>query len=171
MREYKESGTAANQVAKYGMLIALACVCSVVENMIPISIGVPGVKLGLANLVTIVSLYTLSLRGTIMIAAVRVLLTSLMFGGMSMWLYSMAGCVLSLICMVTAKKAKAFGMLGVSILGGVGHNIGQMLVAMLVMESVQIGYYFAVLLAAGIAAGCAVGILAAIVLKRIAFLR
>ena len=156
------------KVARYGMLIALACVFGFVESMIPIQIGVPGVKLGLANLVTMVSLYTISLSGTLFVAAVRVLLTGLTFSGMSAMLYSMAGCVLSLLFMIPAKKSGKFSMVGVSILGGVGHNIGQMTMAMLVLQSTSIRYYFFVLMIAGTVAGFLIGILGGLVVKRIA---
>lgn len=157
----------AKVTAKYGMLVALACVFSFIEAMIPISIGVPGVKLGLANLVTMIALYSLSLQGTILVSVVRVLLTGAMFGGMSVILYSMAGCTVSLLCMVLAKKTRRFSMVGVSVLGGIGHNLGQMLVAVMVMENTNLWYYFSVLMLAGIIAGSVIGLLGGIILKRL----
>lgn len=161
----KERTTAAN-VAKYGLLIALACVLSFVESLIPVPIGIPGVKLGLANLVTIVSLYVVGIRGTLFVSIVRVLLTGVMFGGLSPMLYSMSGCLVSLLFMISAKKLEIFSVRSISILGGIGHNIGQMAMAVLVLENLSLGYYFGVLMLSGMIAGMVVGLLGEMILKR-----
>lgn len=153
--------------AEYGMMIALAFLLSYVETLIPISLGVPGVKLGLANLVTIVGLYVIGVRGTIVISLMRIVLVGLTFGNMFSMFYSLAGGALSLAAMVFVKKRDIFGQTGISVLGGAGHNIGQLLVAALVVENRFVFYYLPFLLAAGTIAGALIGLLGGIVTKRL----
>lgn len=155
------------EVAEYGMMIALAFLLSYLETLIPINLGVPGVKLGLANLVSIVSLYVLGVRGTIVISLVRILLVGLTFGNMFSMFYSLSGGALSLFLMVLCKKKEWFDRIGVSIVGGVGHNIGQLAVAAVVVENGRIFYYLPFLLAAGTIAGALIGLLGGIIIKRI----
>lgn len=157
----------AKSAALYGMMTALAFLLSYVETLIPISLGVPGVKLGLANLVTIVSLYLLGPRPAGVIALVRVVLTGFTFGNLSMMMYSLAGAALSLLLMAVSRKKDLFGTVGVSVIGGVGHNVGQLLVAAAVVENSSLLYYLPVLLAAGTAAGAVIGILGGILVKRL----
>ena len=167
MHKDKKNETA-GRVALGGMMTALAFLLGYVETLIPINLGVPGVKLGLANLAVIVSLYLLGARAAGTIALVRVILTGFTFGNLSMMLYSLAGAGLSLALMLLAKKMDFFGTVGVSIIGGVGHNVGQLLVAALVVESGSVFYYLPVLLAAGTVAGALIGILGGIMVKRLA---
>lgn len=155
------------KVAEYGMLIALAFLLSYVETLIPINLGVPGIKLGLANLVNIVGLYVIGVKGTAVIALVRIVLVGLTFGNMFSMFYSLAGGALSLLLMILCKHKDWFGQTGVSIVGGVGHNIGQLLVAAAVVENGQVFYYLPFLMTAGIAAGALIGLLGGIVTKRI----
>lgn len=154
-------------VAKYGMLIALAFVFSYVEAMIPLPVPVPGMKLGLANLVTIVALYTVGLKGTIAVSLVRIVLVGFTFGNLFSMAYSLAGGILSLLIMIGARKSNWFGMAGVSILGGVFHNVGQLGVAALVTKTTGVFIYLPVLLVAGVIAGAAIGWLAGLVIRRI----
>ena len=155
------------EMALCGMMTALAFLLGYVETLIPISLGVPGVKLGLANLVTIVSLYLLGTRTAGMIALIRVVLTGFTFGNLSMMMYSLAGAALSLLVMAVSRKKDLFGTVGVSVAGGVGHNVGQLLVAAAVVENSSLFYYLPVLLAAGTAAGAVIGILGGILVKRL----
>ena len=155
------------RTAEYGMMIALAFLLSYVETLIPINLGIPGVKLGLANLVNIVGLYVIGVRGTIVIALVRILLVGLTFGNMFSMFYSMAGGALSLLLMIICKKKDWFSRIGVSIVGGVGHNIGQISVAAFVVSNSQVFYYLPFLMAAGIISGALIGLLGGIVTKRI----
>lgn len=112
------------------MLVALAMIFSYVESLIPINLGVPGIKLGVANLVTVTGLYILAPMEVFVVVILRVLLVGFMFGnGMSI-LYSLAGGILSFLVMLLLKRIKGFSMIGVSIAGGVSHNIGQIAVAM-----------------------------------------
>lgn len=149
----------ARRVALYGMLTALAFILSYVESLVPVTVGIPGVKLGLANLVVVIALYTLDLKGAFVISAVRIVLSGLTFGGLFSMLYSLAGGLLSFAVMAVLSRKKLFGTVGVSVCGGVAHNIGQLLVAMAVLETESVWYYFPVLLISGSVAGVLIGLL------------
>ena len=160
----KKTGT---WVATYGMLISLAFIFSYIEAMIPIPMPVPGVKLGLANLVTIVGLYTVGIRGTAAVSLVRIVLVGFTFGNVSSMLYGLAGGTVSLILMILAQKTHWFSQIGVSIIGGIGHNIGQISVAALIVQTTGVFYYLPFLIAAGIVAGGVIGLLGGLVTARI----
>ena len=148
----------AKRIAKMSMLVALAIIFSYIEFLIPINLGVPGIKLGLANLVIVIALYTMNTMDVWLISILRILILGFMFGsGMSI-IYSIAGAVLSLIVMCIIKRIKGFSIVGVSIAGGVCHNIGQIVVAMLVVETTGILYYMPALLVAGVITGAIIGI-------------
>lgn len=155
------------KIVQIGMLVAVAFVLSYVEALFPISLGVPGVKLGLPNLVIVLCLYECSLSQTVGISLTRVLLTGLTFGNLSMMLYSLAGSVLSLAVMLLLKKIGKFSVYGVSIAGGVSHNIGQILVAMTVLQTGLLAYYLPFLLVAGCVAGAAIGVAGGMLVKRL----
>ncbi len=157
----------AHMAALYGMLIALAFVLSFVESLIPISMGIPGVKLGLANLVTVVGLYTVGTTGTVVVSLLRIVLTGFTFGNLFAMLYSLAGWGLSIVIMILCKKKKWFGTSGISILGGIGHNIGQITVASFVVKQAGVFFYLPMLLIAGTAAGLVIGILGSMIISRI----
>lgn len=157
----------AHMAALYGMLIALAFVLSFVESLIPISLGIPGVKLGLANLVTVVGLYTVGTTGTVVVSLLRIVLTGFTFGNLFAMLYSLAGWGLSIVIMILCKKKKWFGTSGISILGGIGHNIGQITVAAFVVKQAGVFFYLPMLLISGTAAGLVIGILGAMIISRI----
>lgn len=148
------------KLANMAMLVALAMIFSYVESLIPINFGVPGMKLGVANLVTVTGLYFLEIPEVLAVSVLRVLLTGFLFGnGMSI-IYSLAGAVVSLLAMVLVKKMDGIAIVGVSITGGVFHNIGQILVAMAVVENLKLIYYLPVLLVAGTVTGFVIGIVA-----------
>jgi len=157
----------AKVVAEYGMLIALACVLGYIEALIPLPLPV-GVKLGLANLMTLVALYTVGGRGAAMVSLVRIILVGFTFGNMGSMLYSLAGGVFSLLIMILAKKSGWFSQIGVSVLGGVFHNIGQLTVAALVTETGGVFVYLPFLLVGGVIAGVLIGILGGIMVERVA---
>lgn len=157
----------AREVALYGLLIALAFVLSYVESLIPVSLGVPGVKLGLANLAVIASMYTVGVSGAAFVSLVRIVLMGFTFGTPSMIIYSLAGGGLSLGLMALLKRFRVFGMVGISVAGGAAHNIGQIAVAALVLETAGVFTYLPVLLAAGTVAGALIGMLGGLVVKRI----
>lgn len=154
------------KIAKMGMLVAVAFVLSYIEAMLPLNLGVPGIKAGLSNIVTVFSLYYFSPGMAFGIAITRIVLCGLTFGSMPGLLYSLAGGMLSFTVMVILKKTGKFSVYGVSVAGGVFHNIGQILVAIAVLQNKMVAYYLPFLLVAGVIAGVVVGILAAVLIKR-----
>lgn len=155
------------KIAYYGLLVALAFIFSYVESLFPINLGTPGVKLGLANLVVIVSLYLFGIREAAVISFIRIVLSGITFGSTAAMVYSLAGGVLSLLIMVIVKKTNKFSTMGVSVAGGVFHNVGQIIVAMIVLETQSLIYYLPVLIISGLVAGVVIGILAAEIIKRL----
>lgn len=155
------------QVARYALLVALAMVLSWLESLIVFPGLLPGMKVGLTNLVVIFALYRMSLRDAAAISLVRVLLVSMTFGNAYSFAYSLAGAVLSLAVMAGLKKLGKFSILGVSIAGGVCHNMGQLLVAMAVLGTARLGWYLPWLMVSGVAAGTAVGAAAGLVADRV----
>lgn len=155
------------KTAFYGLFLALALVASYIERLIPLNPGIPGVKLGLANIVTMVLLYTVGLQAAVLISALRILLSGLLFGSGFAMVYSAAGAILSMLVMAILKKTGRFGSIGVSVAGGVFHNIGQILVAIAVLETGTLIYYLPVLIISGLAAGIIIGILSGILTKRL----
>ena len=163
----KRGETMAKKVAYMGMLTALAFVFSYLEFLLPVNVGIPGVKLGLANLVVIVALYTMGIREACTLSLVRIVLTGFTFGNPASMIYSLAGGALSLLVMLGAQKIKLFSVTGVSVLGGVFHNVGQILVAILVVENASLMYYLPVLIFTGTVAGAVIGVVAALLIKHL----
>ena len=159
------------RIAYLGLLIALAFVFSYIEFLIPVNIGVPGAKLGLANLVIIVAMYTLNERDAFLLSMIRIVLVGFTFANLASMLYSLAGGILSYVAMVIAKKTQKLSITGVSVIGGVFHNIGQIIMAIWVVKTASLVYYLPVLMISGIAAGVAIGILGAMVTKRLKKIR
>lgn len=157
----------ASKVATYGMLIALAFIFSYLEAIIPVPMPIPGIKLGLANLVTIVGLYTVGLAGTVAVSLIRIVLVGFTFSNTASMMYSLAGGALSLLLMIPVKKMNLFSQTGVSILGGIGHNIGQLTFAAFVVQTAGVFYYLPFLLVAGTIAGAVIGIVGGLVTERI----
>lgn len=156
-----------NRVAYFGVFTALALIFSYIETLVPISFGIPGVKLGLANLIIVIALYKIPLREVYVLSIVRVLLSGVLFGNYFSIAYSLAGGLLSLTVMALLKKAGGFSVIGISIAGSVCHNIGQLVVAMIVVETFAMSYYMPVLLVAGLITGFLIGVVADQVLRRI----
>lgn len=155
------------KVARYALLIALAMVLSWLESLVPITAAVPGMKLGLTNLVVLFALYRMNVMDAAAVSLIRVLLVSFTFGNAYAFAYSFAGAILSLLVMLALKKTGKFSTIGVSIAGGVGHNLGQIIVAALVLETEKIFFYLPVLMVSGIAAGICIGILGGIIVDRL----
>lgn len=155
------------RTAFYGMFLALALVAGYVEQLIPINLGVPGIKLGLANIVTMVLLYTMGIRAASGITAIRILLAGILFGTGFSIVYSAAGAVLSILIMTALKSTRQFSYISVSVAGGVFHNVGQILVAILVLETSALVYYLPVLILSGLIAGIVIGILSGLLMKRL----
>ena len=154
-------------LARYALLVALAMALSWLESMIPLPGLLPGLKVGLANLVVVFALYRMSPRDAASISLVRVLLASAAFGSAYSFAYSLVGAALSLAVMAGLKKLDQFSIVGVSAAGGVCHNIGQLLVAAAVLETVRLGWYLPVLLASGTLTGAAIGAAGGIVVERV----
>ena len=160
-------GRRTQRLAQLGLLTALAMIASYIELLIPIALGIPGVKRGLANLKTVWARYALGPLDALAVNGTRILLSGFLFGNLSMILYSLAGAALSFVSMYLAKKSDAFTVTGVSIIGGVTHNAGQLLTAMCVLETGSLIYYGPVLLAAGLITGYLIGVLAEEIGKRV----
>lgn len=156
-----------SKVAYFGVFTSLALIFSYVETLIPVNFGIPGVKLGLANLIIVTALYKMRLSEVFLLSVVRVVLSGFIFGNYFSILYSLAGGILSLAVMALLKRAGGFSVIGVSIAGGTFHNIGQMIVAMLVVETFSVVYYVPVLLLAGMLTGLVIGVTANEILKRL----
>ena len=154
-------------VAIAGLLAALALIFSYIEVLFPVSTSVPGVKLGIANIVIIIALYYMDGRYALAINLVRVFIAGLLFSGVFGILYSLAGALLSLATMVILKRTGLFSVTGVSIAGGVMHNLGQMLVAAVVVGNIKVFVYFPVLIISGVISGAVIGILAHLILLRL----
>ena len=157
----------AKSVALYGLLIALALVLSYLESLVPLSFAVPGIKMGLPNIVVVFALYRLRWRDAAVISLVRVLLVSVLFGNVFSLAYSAAGAALSLLVMLGMKATGKFSETGVSVAGAVAHNAGQILVAIFVLETGRLVYYLPVLCISGTVAGICIGLVSALLVKRI----
>lgn len=156
-------------IAMCGLMASLGLIFSYVEVLFPISIGIPGVKLGIANLVVIIALYKLGAKYAFSINVIRILVAGLLFNGAFGALYSLAGAVLSFAVMCCLKKTNLFSMVGVSMAGGVAHNLGQLLVAATIIENLKIFIYFPVLLVSGMITGIVIGIVSHIVMQKLRF--
>ncbi len=155
------------KIATAALLSALALIFGYIEFLIPISVAAPGIKLGIANIVIVVALYKLGVKWTLPINIVRVLLSALLFGSVFSALYSLAGAILSFIVMALLQKTNKFSIAGVSMAGGVAHNLGQLFVACLVMKTSEVLYYYPVLLISGLATGIGIGILATLIIQKL----
>lgn len=162
---YGRGRSSAQFVARAGLLAALALVFSYVEAIIPYNPGIPGVKLGIANVVTVIALYKFGWKDAAVVSFIRIVVAGLLFNGVFGMLYSLAGAVLSFAGMILLKKTGLFSVTGVSMAAGVLHNMGQLLVAAALIEDLRMFFYFPVLLFSGIAAGILVGIIAQMILR------
>ena len=152
-------------VAHIALLTSLALIFSYVEAIIPYNPGIPGIKLGIANIVTVIALYKFGWKDAACVSVLRIVLAGLLFNGVFGMLYSLAGATVSFIGMLILKKTNLFSVVGVSMAGGVLHNLGQLLVAAALIEDLRIFFYFPVLLFSGIISGIAIGIAATLILK------
>lgn len=154
-------------LALSAVLAALALIFSYIEALIPIFVTMPGVKLGIANLVIIIALYNIDFKHAFTINIIRIVIAGLLFSGLFGTLYSLAGGLLSIIVMYVLKRTGLFSVVGVSMAGGVAHNLGQLIVAALIVSNVKMFLYFPVLLFSGLATGILIGIAAHIINKSV----
>ncbi|MBE6733396.1 MAG: Gx transporter family protein [Ruminococcaceae bacterium] len=154
------------KVTFIGVMTAFALVLAYVELLLPpIFATLPAIKIGLPNMAVLFLLYKFSFKEAALCSAVRIIMVALLFGNAVSLLYSLAGGLLSLVVMVLLKKSNLFSAVGVSVAGAVSHNLGQIIAAILILETVEIGYYIPVLIVSGTVAGVAVGLLSSLVLK------
>lgn len=152
-------------VAMCGVMTALALILSYVESLVPFYFGVPGMKLGLTNLVVVFALYEMSARDAVSINLVRILLAGFLFGNMFSIVYSLSGGLLSFAVMLCLKKTGKFSAAGVSIGGGISHNIGQLAAACIAVTNYRVSFYAPALIGAGAVTGLIIGITASEVIK------
>lgn len=152
-------------VAAYGILIALAFILSYVESLITLPIPIPGIKIGLANLVVVTALFLMGPKQAFVLSMVRIILVGFTFGNLSTMMFSLGGGLLSWLLMAAAKQWKKFSVTGVSIIGGVGHNVGQILVAMRVVNSRALIYYLPFLIISGLITGAVIGLVGGIIVN------
>lgn len=156
------------KVALLGILTSVALILSYIEAILPpIWSAVPGIKMGFPNIVIIFILYRFGVKEATVVSFIRIFIVALLFGNVMTLAYSCAGAFLSIVLMAIFKKINAFSVVGTSIVGGVAHNSGQILVAIFLFDTVQIGYYMAVLAITGTIAGVFVGLAGALLLKRL----
>ncbi len=155
------------KIAFLGVFIALALICSYVESLIPFYFGIPGVKLGLTNIVVVIMLYTIGEKEAFAVSMLRIVLAGFLFGNLFSILYSLAGGLLSFLVMYLIKKFGLLGVVPVSVCGGISHNIGQIAVAAFVVENYNIFYYIPVLLIAGTITGFLIGIVGQEIILRL----
>ncbi len=163
----RKKRSAGQTCALLGMLLALSLLLSYVETLIPFHFGIPGIKLGLANLVVLVTLYRLGPGDALLVSVARIFLAGFLFGNLASILYSLSGGLLSFLGMLLLKKTGKLGLLAVSVAGGIFHNLGQVLMAAWVVENMNFLYYMSVLFFAGLITGALIGIVAGEILKRL----
>lgn len=154
-------------IAKTGLLSGFAIIISYIESLLPINIGIPGIKPGLANIVIVIALYLLNWQSAIIINIIRVLIVGMFFGNVFSILFSLAGALVSFLCMFWVKKIKDVNMVTVSVCGGVSHNIAQIFVAALVVETYSITYYLPFLILGGVITGLIIGVVSDIIYSRV----
>ena len=166
----KNKQTKTRKIAFVGLAAALALLLSYVEFLLPpIFAAVPGIKLGLPNVVILYVLYCLDVRYAALVSFVRLCISSMLFGNAMMFAYSAAGAVLSLLVMCLLKKTDKLSSVGVSVAGAVSHNLGQILVAMVLLDTPQIAFYLIVLAITGTISGIFIGLCGALMVKRLPF--
>lgn len=147
--------------------VSVAMILSFVESRIPAFVAIPGVKVGLANIAVIFALYKMGWREAMTVSVIRVFLVSVLFGNIESLWFSLAGAILSLSVMILLRKIRIFTELAVSVVGGITHNVGQILVAFLLLETGVVFYYLPFLLVSGVIAGIAVGVASSLLVKKI----
>lgn len=149
------------KTAELGFFLAVALILSYVESLIPITFGIPGIKLGLPNLIVVLLLFgqRYGAKEALLVNSMRIILSGFLFSNLYAILYALAGAVFSFIAMLIGKRLRCFSMIGVSVLGGVFHNIGQAIVAMFVVETFAVSYYIPFLIVAGTITGALLGLI------------
>ncbi len=148
------------KVAFYGIFAALAILMGYIESLVPSPVPVPGIKLGLANVIVLIAMYFMGNKSAVGVNIIRVAISALLFNGFAGLLYSAAGALASFIVMMSIKRIKSAGIIGVSVAGGIAHNIAQISVAALVLDTPGLMFYLPVLLVSGVITGIIIGLVA-----------
>lgn len=160
-------GKKSQKLAFLGIFSTVAIIFGYVESLIPVFVGIPGIKLGLANLAILFVLHRYTMKEAAAVSIIRILMIGFMFGNLFSILYSMAGAALSMTVMTILLRKTDFSLMGVSVAGGVTHNIGQLIIAMCIVESTSLIFYAPALLVSGVITGLLIGWLTTEVSKRI----
>lgn len=151
-----------------GLFTALALILAYVEVLLPpLFASLPGIKMGLPNIILVFLLYRRSACSAIVVSLLRIALVTMLFGNVMALLYSLAGGILSLVVMILLRRWNVLSTVGVSVAGGVAHNVGQILMAMLLLETAELGFYLVVLTVAGTLAGVFVGLCGSALIRKI----
>jgi len=156
----------AQRIATCGMLLALMLVLGFVESQLPVAAGIPGIKLGLSNGVLIFAVYMLGVPTSFLLMGLKVLLSGFLFGSPSAMMYAFAGGVLSLTVMCLLSRMKGLSPVVVSMVGGLSHNVGQVALAMIILNTPKLLYYMAILMIVGLVTGMATGLAANGIIRR-----
>ncbi len=154
-------------ISTVAMASTLALILSYIESLVPLSFAVPGIKMGLANIAIVFVLYRLGEKEAIAVSLIRLFWVAVLFGSFMTFLYSLAGAALSMTVMIILKRSGNFSAVGVSVAGGITHNAGQIIAAVLLMETAQIAYYLPVLVVSGTVTGVIIGIVSALLINKI----
>ena len=152
------------KLVNHGLLLTIALILSYIESLIPFGFGIPGIKLGLANMAVVLCMYCMGTREALLLNIMRILLAGFMFGNLYSIIYSLAGGMLSFSVMWLAKRINIWSIGGVSVLGGVCHNIGQILIAAFVVKTAGVFYYIPYLMIAGVLTGWLIGLITKLVI-------
>lgn len=155
------------EVAYYGVFTALAAIASYIEAILPLSVGIPGIKLGLANIIIVAMLYLVSAKAAICISIIRILIVGFLFGNFSVIIYSLCGGILSFLVMWAAKRTSKLSVMGVSVLGGIFHNMGQIIAAGFTVGFTAISGYIPVLIISGTITGLIIGLISKQIIQRL----
>ena len=156
-----------HNIALCSVMIAIAMICGYIEMMIPISIGIPGIKLGFANIVTVICIYLIGRWQALVISLIRIILISILFGNIFTLAFSLTGGLVSFISMIIISNICKLSMAGISIIGGIMHNIAQLVIAYILLDNDVIFYYMPILIIVGAICGLVMGILASIIYNRL----
>ena len=160
-----EARNSVRRLTTLALIVSFAMVLAFVEARLPEF--APGVKIGLANIAIIFALYKMGAKEAVIVSFVRIVLVSMLFGHMQKFFFSLAGAVLSLAIMIILKKLTRAPEMVVSIAGGIMHNVGQIIAAMIFLGSYAVAYYLPILLLSGSIAGVVVGVASALLIKKV----
>lgn len=154
------------KLTRLAMFLALSLILSYLESLIPVSASIPGIKIGLANIITMYMIYCYSIRETVVIMFLRVIISGFMFSGLTTIIFGILGGMVCIIVMWLLKRTSLFSIMGVSMAGAVAHNAGQILAAYIVIQNAEIIYYMPYLCISGLVTGLLVGYISALIIRR-----